>query len=262
MVGGGLGTLAIALIALLLGKNPSSVLNGINGSQTAPAQTQQEDNSRYDPDKHFASVILGETEDVWTKIFEEQVGQPYVKPRMALFTDYVNSGCGSTSSQVGPFYCPLDSKVYLDLSFFQELSQRFGVKGDFPKAYVIAHEVGHHVQNLLGISDKVHQLQEQGNEREGNKLSVKLELQADFFAGVWARNSTKLKIDERDIEEGLNAASAIGDDKLQMQSQGYVVPDAFTHGTSEQRMYWFKKGWQTGDIKQGDTFGDAVALSR
>jgi predicted metalloprotease len=259
MVGGGLGTLAVALIALLLGKNPSSVLNSINGGGQ-PTQTQQQTApGQEDEGKRFVRIILGETEDVWTGIFQQQLGREYVKPRLTLFTDQVESECGTASSQVGPFYCPLDSRVYLDLSFFDELSRRFGASGDFANAYVIAHEVGHHVQNLLGISDKVHQLQARTSERGGNQLSVKLELQADFFAGVWARNSQRLKIDEQDIAEALNAASAIGDDKLQMQAQGYVVPDAFTHGTSEQRMYWFKKGWQTGDINQGDTFGDAMA---
>ena len=254
MVGGGLGTLAIALIALLLGKNPSTVLDSINGN-SAPAQTEQPTGAS-DEGKHFASVILKETEEVWTDIFRQN-GKQYVNPKLVLYRDAVESGCGNASSQVGPFYCPLDSKVYLDLSFFDELNRRFNVQGDFANAYVIAHEVGHHVQNLMGISDKVHRLQEQAGEKEANKLSVKLELQADFFAGVWARNSKKIQIDEADIKEALNAASAIGDDKLQQQGQGYVVPDAFTHGTSEQRMYWFKKGYETGDIKQGDTFGDS-----
>jgi predicted metalloprotease len=254
MVGGGLGTLAIALIALLLGKNPSTVLNSINGNST-PTQTEQPAGAS-DEGKHFAAVILKETEEVWTEIFRQN-GKQYVNPKLVLYRDAVESACGNASSQVGPFYCPLDSKVYLDLSFFDELNRRFNVQGDFANAYMIAHEVGHHVQNLMGISDKVHRLQEQAGEKEANKLSVKLELQADFFAGVWARNSKKIQIDEADIKEALNAASAIGDDKLQQQGQGYVVPDAFTHGTSEQRMYWFKKGYETGDIKQGDTFGDA-----
>lgn len=263
MVGGGLGTLAVALIALLLGKNPASVLNSVNGGgQQQYEQQQQTAPGEEDKGKYFVRRVLAETEDVWTNVFQ-QMGKQYVKPRMTLFTDQVESGCGSASSQVGPFYCPLDSRVYLDMSFFDELSQRFGVKGDFPKAYVIAHEVGHHVQNLLGISDKVHQLQERVSEREGNKASVKLELQADFFAGIWAHYSKdNIKLTERDIQDGLNAASAIGDDKLQMQSQGYVVPDAFTHGTSEQRMYWFKKGWETGDVNQGDTFGEDLAALR
>jgi predicted metalloprotease len=253
MVGGGLGTLAIALIALLLGKNPSTVLNSINGNGTAP-QTEQTAGAN-DEEKEFVSVVLKETEVVWDDIFR-QMGRQYQYPKLHLFRDAVQSGCGTASSQVGPFYCPLDGKVYLDYSFFDELSSRFGASGDFANAYVIAHEVGHHVQNLLGTSDKVHRLQGQMSERDANRLSVKLELQADFYAGVWAHHSKALQIDASDIREALEAASAIGDDKLQQQGQGYVVPDAFTHGTSEQRMYWFKKGWETGDIRQGDTFGD------
>ncbi len=255
-VGGGLGTLAVALIALLMGKNPSAVLNSINGGESPQQQTEQPAQpGQEDEGLRFSRIILGETEDVWTNIFQNQLNRQYVKPKLKLFRNAVESGCGTASSQVGPFYCPLDSKVYLDLSFFDELSRRFGAGGDFANAYVIAHEVGHHVQNLLGISDKVHQLQERGGERAANQLSVKLELQADFYAGVWARNSKRLKINEQDIAEALNAASAIGDDKLQQQAQGYVVPESFTHGSSEQRMYWFKKGWETGDINQGDTFG-------
>jgi len=253
MVGGGLGTLAIALIALLLGKNPSTVLDSINGNTAAP-QTEQQAGID-DEAKEFVSVVLAETEVVWGDIFR-QMGREYQQPKLRLFRDAVESGCGTASSQVGPFYCPLDGKVYLDNTFFDELSSRFQVSGDFANAYVIAHEVGHHVQNLLGISDNVHQAQGQLSEREANRLSVKLELQADFYAGLWAHHSKTLKINESDIGEALAAASAIGDDKLQQQSQGQVVPDAFTHGTSEQRMYWFKKGWQTGDIRQGDTFGD------
>jgi predicted metalloprotease len=252
MVGGGLGTLAIALIALLFGKNPSAVLNSINGN-SAP-QTEQQAGID-DEAKEFVGVVLAETEVVWDGIFRE-MGREYQHPTLHLFRNAVQSGCGTASSQVGPFYCPLDSKVYLDNTFFEELSSRFQVSGDFANAYVIAHEVGHHVQNLLGTSEKVHQAQGQLGEREANRLSVKLELQADFYAGVWAHHSKTLKIDESDIREALAAASAIGDDKLQQQSQGQVVPDAFTHGTSEQRMYWFKKGWETGDIRQGDTFGD------
>jgi predicted metalloprotease len=252
MVGGGLGTLAIALIALLLGKNPSTILDSISGN-SAP-QTEQQAGVD-DEAKEFVSVVLAETEVVWGDIFR-QMGREYQQPKLHLFRGAVKSGCGTASSQVGPFYCPLDGKVYLDNTFFDELSSRFQVSGDFANAYVIAHEVGHHVQNLLGTSDKVRQAQGQVGEREANRLSVKLELQADFYAGLWAHHSKTLKIDESDIQEALAAASAIGDDKLQQQSQGQVVPDAFTHGTSEQRMYWFKKGWQTGDIRQGDTFGD------
>ncbi len=255
LVGGGLGTVVIALIAILLGRNPGEVLNQAGAGAQQPrseAAIQAEE-----PARKLASVVLAETEDVWSGIFQ-QMGRTYRVPKMVLFTDAVQSGCGGASSQMGPFYCPLDSKVYLDLSFFNELADRFHAAGDFANAYVIAHEVGHHVQNLLGTSDKVHQAQQQSNERDANRLSVMLELQADFYAGVWARNSTRLKINEEDIREALNAASAIGDDKLQMQSQGRVVPDAFTHGTSEQRVYWFKKGWETGDIRQGDTFGSEL----
>ncbi|MEO6833339.1 MAG: neutral zinc metallopeptidase [Chitinophagaceae bacterium] len=254
LVGGGIGTIAIVIIALLLGQNPSTVLNNINGGNQATSSSQPANSQQDEEGRLFVSIILKETEDVWTDIFQG-MGRNYQKPKLALFNDHVASGCGSASSQVGPFYCPADQKVYLDLSFFDELSQRFHAAGDFAKAYVIAHEVGHHVQNLLGISDKVHELQQRTNEVGANKLSVKLELQADFLAGVWAKHSTRLKINEQDIAEALTAAAAIGDDALQRQAQGYVVPDAFTHGTSEQRMYWFKKGWQTGDINQGDTFG-------
>ncbi len=253
MVGGGLGTLAIALIAMLFGKDPSSVLESINGGSQSP-QTEQTAGAN-DEGKEFVSVVLAETEVVWDGIFQ-QIGRQYQHPKLHMFRNSVQSGCGAASSQVGPFYCPLDGKVYLDETFFDELSSRFNASGDFANAYVIAHEVGHHVQNLLGTSDKVHQAKQQVGEREANRLSVKLELQADFYAGLWAHHSKSLQIDESDIAEALNAASAIGDDKLQKQAQGHVVPDAFTHGSSEQRMYWFKKGWETGDIRQGDTFGD------
>lgn len=256
LVGGGLGTVVIALIAMFLGKNPGEILNrGGAGQQSGPRT--EESMQAEEPARKLASVVLAETEDVWNGIFR-QMGRTYQEPGMVLFTDAVQSGCGGASSQMGPFYCPADNKVYLDLSFFNELSQRFNAEGDFANAYVIAHEVGHHVQNLLGTSDKVRQMQQQTDEKGANRLSVMLELQADFYAGVWARNSTRLKINEEDIREALGAAAAIGDDRLQEQSQGRVVPDAFTHGTSEQRMYWFKKGWETGDVKQGDTFGSEL----
>lgn len=251
--GGGLGAMAIALLAYLFGFNPSDVMS--DGS-SQPTQTTQVAGQN-DEQKQFVATVLGYTEDVWNEQFR-QMGSQYIEPKLVLFTDFVQSGCGNASRQVGPFYCPLDQKVYLDLSFFNELENRFGANGEFARAYVIAHEVGHHVQNLLGTSDKVQRLQSRVGEREANRLSVALELQADFYAGLWANHAQQMFniLEKGDIESALNAASAIGDDKLQMQSQGYVVPDAFTHGTSEQRVYWFKKGFQTGDINQGNTFDD------
>jgi predicted metalloprotease len=203
----------------------------------------------------FVKVVLADTEDVWNKLFSE-MNQQYQEPTLVMFTGVVESACGNASSASGPFYCPADRKVYIDLSFYDELKDKLNAPGDFAMAYVIAHEVGHHVQNLLGISEKVQRARSQLSETEYNKLSVKLELQADFFAGVWANHAQKMQniLEAGDIEEALNAANAIGDDRLQKQSRGVVVPDAFTHGTSAQRMYWFKKGFETGDVRQGDTF--------
>ncbi len=207
----------------------------------------------------FTKVVLGYTEDVWDSLFTAQ-GNHYRQPALVMFTEATQSGCGFASEASGPFYCPSDEKVYIDLSFFNELHNRFAVSGNFASAYVIAHEVGHHIQKLMGTTDAVDRERGRRSETEYNKLSVKLELQADFLAGVWAHYARNKKIDgqsileEGDIESALNAANAIGDDRLQKQSKGYVVPDAFTHGTSAQRMYWFKKGYTTGDIKQGDTF--------
>lgn len=254
-VGGGLGTIAVVIIALLMGKNPMQLLDTLNGG-TQTEQTTTQGAPANDEGKVFVAKVLHSTEDVWTAQFQ-QMGRTYTKPKLVLFTGAVESGCGNASASTGPFYCPLDSKVYIDLSFFNELATRFRAQGDFANAYVIAHEIGHHVQNLLGISDKVHQLQEQSNEKQANALSVRLELQADFYAGVWAHHAQEMKniLQEGDIDEALQAATAIGDDKLQKEGQGYVVPDAFTHGTSAQRVFWFKKGFETGDMKQGDTFG-------
>ncbi len=203
----------------------------------------------------FVSVVLADTEDVWNKLFAEN-GRRYVEPKMVLFSQSVQSGCGGASAAMGPFYCPPDQRVYIDLGFYRELQTRFRSPGDFAQAYVIAHEVGHHVQNLLGISDKVHAARSRVNERDYNELSVRLELQADFYAGVWAHHAQKYRkiLEPGDIEEALRAASAIGDDNIQKQSQGYVVPDSFTHGTGEQRVRWFKLGFETGDMKKGDTF--------
>jgi predicted metalloprotease len=199
--------------------------------------------------------VLGETEDVWSSLFTQN-GGTYQEPRLVLFSGTTQSACGYASAATGPFYCSADQRVYLDTDFFNELEGRFGASGDFAQAYVIAHEIGHHVQNLLGIMDKVQAMQQRGSQEQANELSVRLELQADFFAGVWAHHADRTRniLEAGDIEEALNAASAIGDDRIQKRTQGYVVPDAFTHGTSEQRVRWFTRGYETGDIQQGDTF--------
>ena len=250
-IGGGLGGIIIVILGLLMGQNPLDYIN------QNPKAVQQEDSQAADEKAQFVSVVLKDTEDVWNKLFQENGGE-YQEPNLVLFSGSDQSGCGFASAATGPFYCPADSKVYIDLSFYDQLQQRFGAPGDFAMAYVIAHEVGHHVQHLMGISDKVYQARQRLSESRANELSVKLELQADFFAGVWAHHADKMKqiLEDGDIDEALQAANAIGDDRLQMQTQGYVVPDAFTHGTSEQRMYWFKKGYETGDLSQGDTFSE------
>ena len=255
-IGGGIGGIIILVLSLLMGENP---LNYIDTSSLQQVEEQSSPNpltEEEDPQGYFVGVVLKDTEVVWTELFQTQLNSTYQEPALVLFTDGSQSGCGYASSAVGPFYCPADQKVYIDLSFYADLQNRFDAPGDFAMAYVIAHEVGHHVQNLLGISDKMRAAQQGLSETEANQLSVKLELQADFFAGVWAHHAQKMEniLDPGDIEEALTAANAIGDDRLQQQSQGRVVPDAFTHGTSKQRMYWFKKGYDTGDIRQGDTF--------
>ena len=253
-VGGGVGGIVIYLLYVLLGGDPSQAPQLLPGQQSSTGEARLQSNPEDDTLAHFTSVVLKDTEDVWGDLLNN-----YRKPKLVLFSDGVESACGNASAAVGPFYCPGDEKVYIDLSFFRELKERFGAPGDFAMAYVVAHEVGHHLQNLMGTSEKVHSLQQRMNETESNKLSVKLELQADFFAGVWANHAQKMKdiLDPGDIEEALKAANAIGDDRLQQESQGRVVPDAFTHGTSAQRMYWFKKGYETGDINQGNTFNDS-----
>ncbi|MXV49634.1 metalloprotease [Pedobacter sp. HMF7647] len=256
---GGGATIIVVILGLLFGKNPNELLSQMGGA--APTEQQGKKGEPTDAEGQAVSEALKSTEVVWEKIFQDQ-GRTYEEPTLVLFTDQVSAaGCGIASSAVGPFYCPADRKVYIDLSFYKELQDRFGAAGDFAQNYVIAHEVGHHVQNLLGISEKVDRLRRQSDEVESNKLSVRMELQADFFAGVWAHYLNQMKsengeavIEPGDIEEALNAANAIGDDRLQQESQGQVVPDAFTHGTSAQRMRWFKKGFDTGDINQGDTF--------
>jgi predicted metalloprotease len=255
-VGGGIGTIIILGIALLFGADPRAILDQLqNGGATAPATSSSRPTNPAEEElKRFSSVVLASTEDVWTDIFRRE-GLQYRVPKLRLFTDQVGSACGQANSAVGPFYCPGDERVYLDLTFFNELKDRFGAPGDFAQAYVIAHEVGHHIQKLLGTSDKVDAMRGRLSEREMNQLSVRLELQADFYAGVWAYYAQKKGLLEvGDVEEALRAATAIGDDRLQRQSQGYVVPDSFTHGTSEQRARWFRKGLETGDIRQGDTF--------
>ena len=255
IAGGGL----IGIIALLL-----SIFGGETGQQLAPIlqqlQTTQFETSaprELTPQEEklgeLASTIFADTEDIWHKIFREN-GMSYREPKMVLFTGQVNTSCGAATSAVGPFYCPVDEKVYLDLDFFDELQSQFGAKGgDFAIAYVIAHEVGHHIQNILGTNEKVRQLQSRVSEKDANKLSVMQELQADFYAGVWSHYEQNY-IEPGDIEIALDAASAVGDDAIQKRMQGHVVPDAFTHGTSQQRMKWFDKGYRTGDINQGDTF--------
>lgn len=253
IVEGGIGGIIIMLLFVFLGGDPLSFLGGstMNSiSNTIPYEETAEDREVAD----FVSVVLADTEDVWTQLFEEH-GLTYEKPTLVLFTDVVQSACGTQSSAVGPFYCPGDQKLYIDLDFFEELRNRFQAPGDFAIAYVVAHEVGHHVQTLLGTNQQVHSLRSRLNQTEYNQYSVKLELQADYYAGVWAYHVHEMGLlDEGDFDEAIQAASAIGDDHLQMEAQGYVVPDSFTHGTSEQRMRWFKKGFKAGTIEEGDTF--------
>jgi predicted metalloprotease len=252
--GGGIIGVIVIVLRLLLGGGETD--DGSMPQIQFPGQTQEmtpEEKAADDERAKFVTVVLGYTEDVWHQLMPQ-----YQEPKLVLFRGAVQSACGSASSASGPFYCPSDHQVYIDLSFYQELGQRFGAPGDFAMAYVIAHEVGHHVQKLLGTSDKMARLRQQVSGEEYNKYSVMLELQADFLAGVWAHHAQRMMniLEEGDIEEALNAANAIGDDRLQKESQGYVVPESFTHGTSQQRIYWFKKGFQTGDMRQGDTFND------
>ena len=249
------GLIVVGLIVWLMGGNPLDIVKqqvgtGLTGQDTEYVPTAEEEAMAT-----FASQILAGTEDVWTVVFHE-MGKEYVPPKMVLFSNATSSGCGNASSATGPFYCSADQTVYIDLSFFKDMESKLQAGGDFAYAYVIAHEVGHHVQYLLGTLEEVQKLQSNTDEKESNQLNVRLELQADFFAGLWAYhdNVKYNSLEDGDIEEGLNAATAIGDDRLQMKSQGYTVPDAFNHGTSAQRMSWLKKGLLTGDMNNGDTY--------
>jgi len=254
-VGGGIGAIVLALVAMYFGVDPSVVLNQV-GNQ---APTQEEQQATFRPEeeklKEFMSVVLADTEDVWGALFQGS-GRAYQPPKLVLFSGAVESACGFAEAAMGPFYCPADQKLYLDMPFFNDLAQRHDAPGDFAQAYVVAHEVGHHVQTLLGISEKVHAVREKAGEAEGNAMQVKMELQADCFAGVWAHHANQARqiLEPGDTEEALAAAAGVGDDRLQQQARGVVVPESFTHGSSEQRMRWFSRGMQSGDPGQCDTF--------
>ncbi|MNQ14396.1 putative neutral zinc metallopeptidase [compost metagenome] len=260
IVGGGIIGIIILLLNLFGGENAqmlTPILEQMNQGQGAPTEQRQLTTKELE-EQQFIKTVLADNEDVWGKIFQENNMQ-FENPRLVLFSGRVETACGMASSASGPFYCPGDQKVYMDLAFFEELKTRFGAKGgDFATAYVIAHEIGHHVQTLLGTSNKMRQMQEGKSQAEANKLSVALELQADFYAGVWTHYNQKMNdiLDEGDIDEALSAAHAVGDDAIQSKIQGHIVPESFTHGTSEQRKYWFMKGYKTGDINQGNTFAE------
>ncbi|GKV55844.1 metalloprotease [Sporosarcina sp. NCCP-2222] len=251
IMGGGIGGIVLLLVVMFLGGDPGAILDGMGNSteNTSYVETEQDKELA-----EFVSVVLADTEDVWHEVFKEE-GLEYREPTLVLYSGSVQSACGTAGASVGPFYCPGDEKLYIDLSFYQELQDQFQAPGDFAMAYVIAHEVGHHVQKLLGISDQMAAIRSQVSEEEYNKYSVRLELQADYFAGVWAQHAQGMGVLEKgDLEEALNAASAVGDDTIQKRARGYVVPESFTHGTSEQRKKWFYKGFQSGKIEDGDTF--------
>ncbi|HVE39596.1 MAG TPA: neutral zinc metallopeptidase [Planctomycetota bacterium] len=249
-IGGGVSVIGV-IIALLLGVDPRVIFQGGGGGSAPVSYQEPQDPKVRDEQKRFVSVVLADTEDVWHELFR-RMGKSYREPRLVLFSGRVQSACGLASDAVGPFYCPGDSQVYIDLQFFEEMKNRFRAPGDFAQAYVIAHEIGHHVQNQLGISQRVHSQQGRLSQAEYNRLSVRLELQADFLAGVWAHHAQKTKhiLQPGDLDEALRAANAIGDDRLQRQSRGYVVPDAFTHGTSSQRARWFRLGFETGNVNK------------
>jgi uncharacterized protein len=251
--GGGIGMVVLALVVYLLGGDPSVV---INNTQAPPAQQAPTGAGPKDEMSDFVALVLADTEDAWNGVFQKQLGKQYQEPKLVIFSGAVQSACGVAQSAVGPFYCPRDQQVYIDLAFYRDLRERFQAPGDFAQAYVIAHEVGHHVQTLLGISDQVQSAQQRGGRADANALSVRMELQADCFAGIWAHDAQRARqvVEPGDIEEALGAASAIGDDRIQKRTQGHVVPESFTHGTSQQRMDWFKRGFENGQMKACDTF--------
>lgn len=253
--GGGIGAIVIALIVYFLGGDPSTVMPD---QTTGPAQETGQTDPRQDSLAAYVGVVLADTEDVWGELFKK-MNENYQKPGLVLFTGVSQSGCGTAQSAMGPFYCPADNKVYIDLDFVDELTTKFGASsGDFPIAYVVAHEVGHHIQSLTGVTQKSNEMRQKLSPEEYNKWSVKVELQADFYAGIWAHYNQKINnaLEPGDIDEALSAAAAVGDDRIQKRTSGRVVPDAFTHGTAEQRMFWFKKGYESGDIRQGNTFSE------
>jgi uncharacterized protein len=251
---GGIGTIAVVLIALFFGIDPSVLLQGNPGVDTTPPPQNQQIGSN-DEMREFVSRVLGSTERTWGEIFERS-GRQYQQPKLVLFSGAVQSACGFARAASGPFYCPEDHKVYIDLDFYRELRERFRAPGDFAQAYVIAHEIGHHVQNQLGVMNKVQERRSRSNQAQANTLSVRLELQADCLAGIWANSANQERkiLEEGDVEEGLNAAAQIGDDRIQRRTQGYVVPEGFTHGSAEQRVRWFRRGLESGDLRQCDTF--------
>ena len=251
----GLGTIVLALVAAYFGVDPSVVLQGVQPQQQQGEQGPYQETPEEAQKRKFVAVVVADTEDTWTKLFAA-AGRTYEKPTLVFFSGAVQSACGMAQAAVGPFYCPGDRQVYIDLSFYDELKNRFGAPGDFAQAYVVAHEVGHHVQTLLGISERTMAARQRASEAEANELSVRQELQADCYAGIWAHNADRSRqlLEAGDIEEGLNAAAAIGDDRLQKQTRGYVSPESFTHGSSEQRVRWFKRGFESGKIDACDTF--------
>ena len=263
IAGGGIGAIVVVLLALYFGVDPRPFLQLMQETSVPASQpgAELQVDVQDDPLAEFVSVVLADTEETWNALFR-QLGRQYEEPRLVLFTGMTQSSCGLGQAAMGPFYCPADKQVYIDLSFYRDMRDRFRAPGDFAQAYVIAHEVGHHVQNLLGISGQVQRLRQTVSRTEGNALSVRLELQADCLAGVWAHEANRLRsvLEQGDVEEGLNAASAIGDDRLQRQTQGRVSPDSFTHGSSAQRVHWFKRGLGSGDIESCDTFDSGVQL--